>query len=453
MKAKTKQVKRAKRTAVRMAKRRMAKKRKAGNSTRVRALPAAYIGDFKSVGATGYLSGNKLILKHREPLVEISEATHEKAYFFLINPGNTALMKWGSKIAGQYESYRFRKLKMHFRTKAPTSFAGRIRMYTDYDPRDPIVTSFDAMANYGAVEYPVYTNGEMVCNPVNLNKIKSRYVREINQPTLGDLGDRLTDAGIIYVWVQSDYPGVVGTLWVEYEVELETPQFSKTNNPTIAAGAKQPMWTPDVPVVSPISLDPDSKKVANDEAINEVLLNQRDVNEGLKETGLKIDRPGLYELRVSGSALFTHTSGLQPPDHVVTTALAETLGTYVTEVNPGTAPAISPYGDTDYPDGILGTQYGFGASPDILMPFEQVKLFNVHKPTVIAARTFSSVDWNGGQSAGVSKWKHDTAIRYTLTRINDAFAKLNDYYEYLALGYTFYNKLVKVANTFRIGYI
>jgi hypothetical protein len=67
------------------------------------------------------------------------------------NPGNNLDFPWLSQIATRFEKYKFKKLTYRIVSYLPTTSAGNMGMYFDYDPVDTYPTNeSEFFSNYRA---------------------------------------------------------------------------------------------------------------------------------------------------------------------------------------------------------------------------------------------------------------------------------------------------------------
>lgn len=186
-------------------------------------------------GAKMSSNGNVTRVSHREFISDITAASSGFATInFAINPGNVTAFPWLAAIAANYESYTFKKLAYRYVPLCPTSTQGRVTMAIDYDARDSIPTSKAVLSQYqGAVATPTWQQGLHVAQPANLTKFaKQRYVSGATVPANSDV--KTYHVGQ-FILATSNTPATqtqLGELWVEYDVEFQTPQIA-----TVAAAA------------------------------------------------------------------------------------------------------------------------------------------------------------------------------------------------------------------------
>lgn len=144
---------------------------------------------------------------------------------FAINPGNEDIFPWLSPVAMRYETYKFHALRFRVETTAATTTNGAVYAAVDYDANDhPPNTKQSMLAYAGAVRGPVWTPFSLDCPVKDLHKIPIRNCLDTLPPSGQDI--RLYNVGNLFVAAEGVDVALVGELWVDYDVELETPQMS-----------------------------------------------------------------------------------------------------------------------------------------------------------------------------------------------------------------------------------
>jgi hypothetical protein len=147
-----------------------------------------------------------------------------------VNPANPVLFPWLSKIAINYDKYRFRKLQFHYKKQvseyATAGTKGLVYMTFDYDATDPTPTTVKGMANQTTkCESMASQNSFLTCRPYELHaNSNAKFVREGALPPQASLLDY--DCG--QLWVATDgvpENGKIGQLWVTYECEFSLPTY------------------------------------------------------------------------------------------------------------------------------------------------------------------------------------------------------------------------------------
>lgn len=142
-----------------------------------------------------------------------------------INPGLNASFPWLSAIAPNYESYKFKKLVFRFVNSIGSQTPGTIYMVPEFDVHDAPPTSEQQISSYeGCSEGSVWTRHTYNCAKHNLSKRSSYLVRTGLAPANTDLS--LYDVGFLNMaTVDCGSTLKIGKVWVDYEIELQTPQM------------------------------------------------------------------------------------------------------------------------------------------------------------------------------------------------------------------------------------
>lgn len=171
-------------------------------------------------------SDGSVLVRHREYLKDIQGSALFVNTSYWIQPAVPVLFPWLSSIAARYEQYQFRKLKFCYETEKPTSAGGSIMLAIDFDASDSAAQSKASLMSYhGAQRAPVWSSCTVICDSKNLlNFGPKRFTR------LGSLAPhqdvKTYDLGTLQVATQGCLDSsVIGELYVEYEVELHTPQI------------------------------------------------------------------------------------------------------------------------------------------------------------------------------------------------------------------------------------
>jgi hypothetical protein len=135
-------------------------------------------------------------------------------------------------IATRYESYKFKKLNFEYVPRVATSLSGTVILSVDFDANDPGPdTKAEQLTYDGTVCGPVWSGCKYSCTKANMQKFAEKFTRA---GILTDSDLKTTDVGVLYAAVVgcynpvgTEYTGVLGELWVEYEVELSTPQLEE----------------------------------------------------------------------------------------------------------------------------------------------------------------------------------------------------------------------------------
>lgn len=191
-------------------------------------LPAAISTSVRTGGARFNASrdGSTVRVAHREMVIDLQSSANWFIYFnAFINPGNALLFPWLHVIASRYETYRFHSLKFIYRSMTGTSTNGEIEMAIDYDAADAPPHDKPRMLSYeGAIAASIWSAAECVASPTALAKLKNKFVSTVYVAPPKDV--LLYHAGRFYFAADGGPDAFkCGELFVEYDIELSTPQL------------------------------------------------------------------------------------------------------------------------------------------------------------------------------------------------------------------------------------
>lgn len=175
---------------------------------------------------------NRTTITHREFVADIPGSVAFDAKSYAINPGNSVVFPWLSQIAQRYESYVFRRLNFEYNTVSPSTTPGSLMLACDYDASDAPPLNKCALMSYAqATRSAPWQECRYQAKSGDLTKFaKERYVRGDDIPP-GDI--KTFDVANLFLATQGmDDVKDIGELYVEYTIELRTPQ---TNQPVLVS--------------------------------------------------------------------------------------------------------------------------------------------------------------------------------------------------------------------------
>jgi len=144
-----------------------------------------------------------------------------------INPGLQVMFPWLSFLALVHESYIFHKLRFFTISLQPATQSGEVMMLIDYDAADDAPSSaYELLNGSGARSIGSWMSLDMPAYGKDENTLgKRRYVR--GGSLSSNLDIKTYDLGVLHLAFQGLASTVsAARLFVEYDVELITPQFS-----------------------------------------------------------------------------------------------------------------------------------------------------------------------------------------------------------------------------------
>lgn len=171
------------------------------------------------------LKGGAIIVEHKEYIAEVYQSSaNYAATKYAVNPGLLGTFPWLSRIAQNYESYRFELLDFIYEPTCSTTTAGTVILSIDTDAYDEApVNKVQAMSYESATRSALWDRVVMNCKGNMINS--RRYIRYGPAPIGGDL--KSYDIGNFFLCTQGGSNGDKGELYVRYRVRLEVPQLER----------------------------------------------------------------------------------------------------------------------------------------------------------------------------------------------------------------------------------
>lgn len=178
-----------------------------------------------------YQGDGMVRIRHREYIGEIPGSVAFANVQYNVNPGLSATFPWLSVVAANFESYLFRRLSFSFETEKSTSTSGSIMQAIDFDAADAAPTSKIQLMSYShAVRSAVWDECRFSSDGPDLKKFGvQRYIR--SGALASNLDIKTYDVGVHNVATQGCADTTnIGELYVEYDVELHTPQLGSVTS-------------------------------------------------------------------------------------------------------------------------------------------------------------------------------------------------------------------------------
>ncbi len=183
-------------------------------------------------------SADRVRIVHSELVASISgSVAFTQAQGFALNPGLVASFPWLASQAQGWERYRFHKLRYCYYTRTGSNVPGSVMIVPDYDAADSAPVSEQIASAYKDVaEDAPWKN---ICCELRESSLNSMGpTKFIRTGALGANQDVKTyDSGNVFVFSMDGTAVPWGKLWVEYDVELITPQLNATGASIMATQA------------------------------------------------------------------------------------------------------------------------------------------------------------------------------------------------------------------------
>lgn len=169
-------------------------------------------------------AGSPLPVTHREYIYNVESSQAFNTWTFPLQPGDPTTFPWLRRMASLYERYRMCRCFFGYEPCCASTTVGSIVLCPDYDAEDAAPTSFlQATSNVAAVHGQAWSPLQCIIDPRKVHGSFQRlYTRTGNAGT--DL--KTYDGGNLNLGVSdfADDGTLVGRLFVDYTLELHTPQ-------------------------------------------------------------------------------------------------------------------------------------------------------------------------------------------------------------------------------------
>ncbi len=165
----------------------------------------------------------RIRVQHREYIQDINGSIAYAVTSLALNPGVAQTFPWLAALARLFESYKFNRLAIQYRTLSSTATAGKVLLSVDWDASDAAPSSKQAqLQERSKADGAAWQSFDLICDKQDLEKFgPQRYVRQV---AVANTDIKTYDVGNLQVGTQSmSGSSAVGELYLEYDVELMTP--------------------------------------------------------------------------------------------------------------------------------------------------------------------------------------------------------------------------------------
>jgi hypothetical protein len=173
---------------------------------------------------------------HRDFIGDLVSSAIANSFYclgFSLNPG-MGTFPWLTSVAAAFEKYRFQALRIVYAPRCPTTMGGSVVLCVDFDAADPPPASRPVAQTYACC---VDTNAwsEAVLTLPHSRISRELYTRFGSVPSNTDI--KTYDIGTLYIGsMTSSTTTNLGSVYLEYELELIEPQASGLLGSSIATG-------------------------------------------------------------------------------------------------------------------------------------------------------------------------------------------------------------------------
>jgi hypothetical protein len=176
------------------------------------------------------ITGNNMCnVRHKEFIGNVSGLNNQnfnQAFSLALNPGLAATFPWLSVMAQNWQAYRFKKMRFMYFTRTGSTTVGSVILCPDYDAADGAPISEQVIDSYeDAKEDAPWKNVDCPLNSTSMHLMgPKKFIRLGNLSANQDI--KTYDVGNMFIYtVDSASAASWGKLWVEYDVDLFTPQL------------------------------------------------------------------------------------------------------------------------------------------------------------------------------------------------------------------------------------
>jgi hypothetical protein len=165
---------------------------------------------------------------HRELIdtMNSSGALFQVLKRYRCNPGSTLTFPWLSTIANSWETYRFKRLSFQSIARCPTTTSGSFLLSPDYDAQDGAPNTEAQMSQMkGTQEGSPWQDITLNLDPASMNRLyKSHVTMDDSRFSTTTQDEKTIDVAQVFAGCDMDAAVKISKLWVDYDVELFTPQ-------------------------------------------------------------------------------------------------------------------------------------------------------------------------------------------------------------------------------------
>lgn len=198
---------------------------------RATAMPMARTFNVEPRPARIRSEGGLTHIEGHEKIADLSGSTTFSAARYQINPG-LSLFTWLSGRANGYEKYRFKKLMFYYiAAEAVVTTPGKVYLGIDYDPDDAAPSTLAALSSYESLcSLATYETGSVKVDVARAQaaKLKVRCGSRAGSKLLYDV------CSLIVASDKQTGTSAIGEIWVEYDLELISPQTEPSTQLPVA---------------------------------------------------------------------------------------------------------------------------------------------------------------------------------------------------------------------------
>lgn len=175
----------------------------------------------KTPNPSGHFSGNKLMVRKKEYIMDVIPASSFSPVKIEINPALPESFPWLSGIAPSFQKYKIIRFRVEFRTTRSTFTPGIIGIAPEYNVSEPLPdTKIELYQYQGFKNSAVWQNFSVEIPRNDIMNYKDYYIRN------NTAKDYLLYDPFYLIITNSgtELETSLGEIWFDYDIELSVPQ-------------------------------------------------------------------------------------------------------------------------------------------------------------------------------------------------------------------------------------
>lgn len=143
-----------------------------------------------------------------------------------LQPGDATHLPWLSRLANNYETYRVVSMTARYVPTCPTTTAGRVLFYWEYDVNDSPAPDYkSASAQWHAIATPPWKG---VTVPLDVKKVHAQFPQK--RVTTIFSNDFRSDIGVFNICRTAGTTGAWGEVWLDFVFDFRTPTYNDNDD-------------------------------------------------------------------------------------------------------------------------------------------------------------------------------------------------------------------------------
>lgn len=189
-------------------------------------------------------SNNRFTIEHSELITTVNGTASFGIRSLVMQPGLSSVFQWLSTQVNGWEKYRWKYLRARYATRTGSGTPGTVMLVPDYDSTDPLPNSEVSCSSFVGSTNDAPWKDAVV--HFDMGRSKELFLR--TGPTGANLDPKTYDFATLAIATQDGVDLTPwGKVWVEYGIELITPQaitLANVGGGALSGGASFTVATP-----------------------------------------------------------------------------------------------------------------------------------------------------------------------------------------------------------------